>query len=51
MNRQKKYCKDCKSHWIHGIKDGKHDNWCCKFGKPAKIIIGHCKNIGGKTSV
>ena len=46
--KQKIYCKGCKSHWTHGIKDGKHDNWCCKVGQPAKTAIGHYKNHGLK---
>jgi len=51
MNRQKAFCKDCRAHWVHGVKDGKHDNWCCKFGKPALQSIGHCKNIDGKEPI
>jgi hypothetical protein len=40
-----KECKNCKSLWKWGIKDGKHNYWCTKFGKPSFKAIGHCKNI------
>jgi hypothetical protein len=48
MNNQKEHCKDCKHHWTKGIKDGKHDNWCCMMGQPAKKAIGHCLNLNLK---
>ena len=44
MINQKKHCKDCKSHWTKGVKDGIHNNWCCQLGKDAKKAIGHCIN-------
>lgn len=43
-----KHCRGCKLLWTKGIKDGKHNIWCCKFGKPAKDTINHCKNVKGK---
>ena len=36
------HCKDCPSLWTGGIKDGKHDRWCCKVGQPAPKIVNHC---------
>lgn len=46
---QKKYCAKCTAHWIHGAKDGKHDNWCCRFGQPAKDVFRHCVNSNSIT--
>lgn len=46
--KQKAHCRGCLSHWVHGVKDGKHNNWCCSFGMPANRAFGHCKNVGGK---
>jgi hypothetical protein len=40
-------CKECTSLWTAGVKDGKHDRWCCKFGQPAPKIISHCTLTGG----
>lgn len=40
-------CKKCQHFWAHGIKDGKHDRWCCYHGKPAPIAFSHCKVVGG----
>ena len=42
-----KQCKQCTSFWNHGIKDNKHDRWCCRFGKPAPQAFAHCKVVGG----
>jgi len=42
-----KDCKDCKYLNTGGIKDGKHDRWCCYWGGPAPDKINHCKNLGG----
>ena len=42
-----KECKNCIHFWAGGIKDGKHDRWCCAYqGGPAPKMIGHCKNTG-----
>lgn len=46
-----KHCVGCRSYWVYGVKDGKHDNWCCKFGKPSQKAEGHCRNIGAKILV
>lgn len=43
----KRPCKTCAHHWKWGIKDGKHNDWCCWKGAPAKQSIGHCKLHGG----
>lgn len=43
-----KHCKGCPSHWKHGLRDGKHNNWCCKFGKPALEAEAHCRNTNSK---
>jgi hypothetical protein len=40
---QTKHCRSCGHYWTHGIKDGKHDRWCCAVGKPAKDALGECK--------
>lgn len=40
-------CKLCVYLWTQGIKDGKHNMWCCAYqGGPAWKLIGHCKNTG-----
>lgn len=44
QSQQKAYCKGCLAHWTHGVADGKYNNWCCRFGKPAKDIFNHCGN-------
>jgi hypothetical protein len=43
-----KHCAGCDMLWTGGVKDGKHDRWCCQYGKPAAKAVGHCKNVGGK---
>jgi len=40
--RQKKYCKDCRYHWLIGANDGSLDNWCCKIGRSARRAIPRC---------
>ena len=42
------HCKGCIHLHTSGVKDGKHDRWCCKFSKAAPKAVGHCKNVGGK---
>lgn len=44
---QKKYCGNCGCHYTGGVKDGKYDNWCCKFSMSAAKAISHCVNVGG----
>lgn len=39
-----KECKNCTRLWTHGIKDDKHNKWCCAHGGPAYKMIGHCRN-------
>ena len=39
--KQRKYCRKCTSYWTLGIKDGKHNNWCCQQGGPATKLINH----------
>jgi hypothetical protein len=51
MIKQKSYCKSCNHHYTGGIKDGVHDNWCCKFSKGAIKAVGHCKNVQGKAVI
>ena len=48
MNKIPIYCKDCLMLYTGGIKDGKHDRWCCQYGKPAPKSWNHCKKNGGK---
>lgn len=43
-----KHCKGCVLHWTGGVADGKHNNWCCKYGRPARAIVNHCRLHGGK---
>ena len=47
------HCKGCQYHWNAGhpkdhvlAKD--HNDWCTKYGKTARTIIGHCKLHDGK---
>lgn len=40
-------CKTCAYFHDGGIKDGKHDRWCCNYGRPAAKAIGECKLKGG----
>ena len=40
-------CRTCKKLHTGGIKGGKYDRWCCKYGKEASKAIGHCKVKGG----
>ena len=46
--KKTKHCAGCRAFWGEGVKDGKHDNWCCKFGRPCQSAVGHCKNVNGK---
>ena len=47
-HKNPEHCKGCLSYRDGGKKDGKHNRWCCHFGKPALKAIGHCKNVDGK---
>ena len=53
MNKSKrrKHCSNCKFHWTSGIKDGKHDDWCCKLGQSSKSAIGRCLLIDCKEKI
>lgn len=42
-----KQCKTCRHFWTKGIKNGKYDRWCCKYGREASKAIGHCKLNNG----
>jgi hypothetical protein len=42
-------CKPCAHLWTGGIKNGKHDRWCCKFGNAAWKTENHCRGAGGFT--
>lgn len=49
-----KHCKGCKSHYNAGHEKNSpyakhHNDWCCKFGKTARVAIGECKLKNGKT--
>jgi hypothetical protein len=44
-------CKGCKGLWTGGVKDGKHDKWCCRYGKASYDAIGHCSSIGGRIPI
>lgn len=48
-----KHCKSCiKLYVIERTKEKTKQkyrlSWCCKFGKKANSIVGHCININGK---
>ncbi len=43
-----KHCKGCANHHVNGIKDGKHNNWCTKFGQPSQKALGRCINTNSK---
>lgn len=40
-------CRGCRHLWTGGVKDGKHDRWCCRFSAPAPKIAGHCRLHNG----
>jgi hypothetical protein len=40
-------CKPCVHLWENGVKDGKHDRWCCEHGRPAPKAEPHCRVVGG----
>lgn len=42
-----KQCKGCTFFWNGGVKDGKHNRWCCQYGKPAVDVQTHCIQHGG----
>lgn len=42
------HCRGCKAHWSKGIADGKHNNWCCFYGKPAPTAFNTCIQQGTK---
>jgi hypothetical protein len=42
-----KECKSCSKYWTGGIKEGGHNMWCCKYGRPAPKAIGECKLKNG----
>lgn len=37
-----KRCRPCRSLHTGGIKDGKHDRWCCHFGNAAHKVQAQC---------
>lgn len=43
-----KYCNGCTYLSTTGIKNGKHDRWCCRHSGPAPDKVAHCKLVGGK---
>ena len=42
------WCSDCTCLWRDGVKDGSHNRWCCKFGRPTERAWKHCKNTSAK---
>ena len=44
------HCRGCRMVSTSGIRDGKMNRWCCKFGRPITSTINHCRNVGGKES-
>ena len=47
MSKIPNKCKECTGLWAYGIKDGKHNKWCCKYGKPTYKAINHCNLKNG----
>lgn len=51
------HCRDCQMHHNAGhpknskVELLKYNDWCCKFGKHAQKIVGHCKNVNGKVPI
>lgn len=43
-----KECHGCPFLHTGGVRDGKHDRWCCQYGKPAYEAIGRCRLVGGR---
>lgn len=43
-------CHGCPFLHTGGVKDGKHDRWCCQFGKPSYEAIGRCRLVDGRPS-
>ena len=51
------HCKGCKLHHNAGWRQdqikkvsarAKYNDWCSKFGQPAKKVVGHCKTLSAK---
>lgn len=42
------HCVDCIHLWTRGVKDGKHNRWCCFFGKSSVDVLNHCKTTESK---
>lgn len=47
MKKIPKQCNTCKLLHTEGMRDGKHNRWCCKYGKPSYDAISHCTLHGG----
>lgn len=47
MKRIPKQCNTCTALHTGGIQDGKHNKWCCRYGKPSYDTINHCNIHGG----
>lgn len=44
-------CRTCRSLWTGGVKDGRHDRWCCHWSGPAPEKINHCRLRGGRSPI